>query len=76
MGAAGPLDMTNLSEAGSLGSETLYFITLKKRTDMISAALQQDVGCPELLAFVAWMLEIRSLFAISLRAWIVAASGL
>ena len=39
-----PFDKTNLSAAGLLGSETLYFMTLKKRTDMISAALQQLVG--------------------------------
>ena len=62
-----PFERTNLSEAGQRGSDTLYFMTLKKSTDMISAALQQLVGCPELLALVISMLEMRNLFATSLR---------
>jgi len=37
--------MTNLSLAGSRGKDVLYFITLKKSTDIISAADAHDVGC-------------------------------
>lgn len=37
-------DMMKRSLLALRGSEVLYFMVLKKRTDMISAALQQEVG--------------------------------
>ena len=40
-------DMMNLSFEASFGGSSLYFIVWKNNTDMISAALQHDVGCLE-----------------------------
>ena len=37
--------MTNRSADTSLGLSILYFITLKKRVDKISAQLDDEVGC-------------------------------
>lgn len=39
------LDRMNLSLLAPLGSDVVYFMVLKKRTDMTSAMEQHDVGC-------------------------------
>lgn len=45
MGAACPLDRMKRSDEAPRGSDNLYFMTRKKRHDMISAIEAQDVGC-------------------------------
>ena len=48
-----------LSLQAAFGSETLYFMTLKNKTDMTSAIEEQEVGWPDLLAvviFTEWIL--------------------
>jgi len=47
IGAACPFDRTKRSLEGSLGLDSLYLITWKKRTDIASAIEAHDVGCLE-----------------------------
>jgi hypothetical protein len=47
MGAACPFERMKRSLDGSLGLDSLYLITWKKRTDIASAIEEHDVGCLE-----------------------------
>jgi hypothetical protein len=47
IGAACPFDRMKRSLDGSLGFDSLYLITWKKRTDIASAIEEHDVGCLE-----------------------------
>ena len=75
-GAAWPLDRTNLSLPGYLGSLGLNRITEKKRVATISAAEQQLVGCPLPASVVERTLSIRSRAALCVRIAIRASCGI
>jgi hypothetical protein len=47
MGAACPFERIKRSLEESLGLDSLYLITWKKRTDNVSAIEEHDVGCLE-----------------------------
>jgi hypothetical protein len=63
MGAACPFDNMKTSLPACLGLRGSYRITEKNKTDMISAAETQLVGCPLPAAVVARIDSIRSLVA-------------
>ena len=66
-GAACPFDKTNRSFAGFRGSFGSKRISLKKITDMRSAADRQDDGCPEPASVVALSEWMRRRLPFSLR---------
>src|SRR6185436_2498957 len=68
MGAACPLESTNTSAREPEGSEGAQRISSKNRTETISAADMQVVGCPEPASAVVSRLRRRSFCAIYDRA--------